>query len=460
MSNSEKKDNLSNSKATPTTFQMFFWKIAGSEISILERCPTDWNKQVGIGLAIFMTTLLAFFSGAYAAYFFSESLLASSAFGLLWAALIYSIDRSLVVTLKKTPDKKWYEYLLPFALRGLLSLIIAFVISIPLELLIFEENIEIHMTKYKQNQVAIVSELENQNQNISGQQSQLSVDSSSLKSYKNDLNLGEPQNDPEYNLIKKSFKKSEIQLNKLKKVTQNKRDKFKAFEETNNPTLYSKEKDKLENEFNKAKKAETVFYKLEFKPVEDSLSNYLTVWKNNLNNEIKELNKDLSMSNKQLRNSKNKIISTSSFQDSLLQNKKGFVLKFRVLEDLASGKETKENPDGYTIWVLLWLIRFLFILIELLPTIVKTVTPLGSYDLAMWAEEQNFAKSLSSGEVEYLEHQTRLRQLEQETLLKQAKDRNTIQEELNKNLLKEIAAAQDAVARQKITEYKEKHLKK
>jgi hypothetical protein len=91
MSNSEKKDNLSNSKATPTTFQIFFWKVAGSEISILERCPTDWNKHVGIGMAIFMTTLLAFFSGAYAAYFFTESLIASSAFGLLWAALIYSV---------------------------------------------------------------------------------------------------------------------------------------------------------------------------------------------------------------------------------------------------------------------------------------------------------------------------------------------------------------------------------
>ena len=76
------------------------------------------------------------------------------------------------------------------------------------------------------------------------------------------------------------------------------------------------------------------------------------------------------------------------------------------------------------------------------------------------AEEQNFAKSLSDGEQEYREHQTNLRRLEQETLEKQAKDRNTIQEELNKSLLKEIAAAQDAVARQKINEYKEKHIRK
>jgi len=190
MRNSEKKNNLSNSKATPTTFQIFFWKVAGSEISILERCPTDWNKHVGIGMAIFMTTLLAFFSGAYAAYFFSESLLTSSAFGLLWAALIYSIDRSLVVTLKKTPDKKWYEYLLPFTLRGLLSLVIAFVISIPLELLIFEENIAIHMTNYKQKQVGRTVDYEKTKiQNTSGKKEIQKSDSARYKEACSKLNL-------------------------------------------------------------------------------------------------------------------------------------------------------------------------------------------------------------------------------------------------------------------------------
>ncbi len=458
MSNSEKKDNLSNSKATPTTFQMFFWKIAGSEISILERCPTDWNKQVGIGLAIFMTTLLAFFSGAYAAYFFSESLLASSAFGLLWAALIYSIDRSLVVTLKKTPDKKWYEYLLPFALRGLLSLIIAFVISIPLELLIFEENIEIHMTKYKQNQVAIVSKLENNNQNIYGQKSQLKSDSLTLKDYQNELSFGEPQNDNNYNLLKNSLNKNLPIYNTKQTKTKNNKNKYVSIKNNLNSSPIQINQAKIN--YDNSNTDENRFYNQKIKPLKDSINNYVLKWKNNLNSNIINQRTSIRNSNNNLRLSNNKISKTSSFQDSLLQNKKGFVLKFRVLENLASGKETKENPDGYTIWVLLWLIRFLFILIELLPTIVKTVTPLGSYDLALWAEEQNFAKSLSSGEVEYLEHQTRLRQLEQETLLQQAKDRNIIQEELNKNLLKEIAAAQDAVARQKIAEYKEKHLKK
>ena len=454
MSNSEKKDNLSNSKATPTTFQIFFWKVAGSEISILERCPTDWNKHVGIGMAIFMTTLLAFFSGAYAAYFFTESLLASSAFGLLWAALIYSIDRSLVVTLKKTPDKKWYEYLLPFALRGLLSLIIAFVISIPLELLIFEENITIHMTNYKQKQVGRTVDYESTKiQNTSGKKEIQKSDSANYEEACSKLTLLEPDTE-EYKKLKKESKRLEIKLNKeYSKKTSNARIKKDSV------SIQDRKYNQLNNSYLNLLGKENKFRQDTVNPQLIKLSKYAKEWRVNWKSDSIKYKNKLENINGIILEDIVKRDRLAQFQDSLLRNKKGFVLKFMILEDLASGKTTEDNPEGYIMWVLLWLIRFIFILVELLPTIVKTATPLGCYDLALWAEEQNFAKSLSSGEIEYLEHQTRLRQLEQETLLQQTKDRNTIQEELNKILLKEIAAAQDAVARQKIAEYKEKHLK-
>jgi len=41
--------------------QYFFWLLSGAEINILKDCPTDYNRQAGIGFTIFMTTLLAFF---------------------------------------------------------------------------------------------------------------------------------------------------------------------------------------------------------------------------------------------------------------------------------------------------------------------------------------------------------------------------------------------------------------
>lgn len=439
-------------KNSPSTFQIFFWKIAGSEISILEKCQTDWNKHVGIGMAIFMTTLLAFFSGSYAAYFFTESISKSSLFGVLWAALIYSIDRSLVVTLKKTPTKKWYDYILPFLLRGSLALVIAFVISIPLELLIFEENIEIHTANYDQKQVGVTIGLKNQNQSTDEKESIRQNDSTEYARICSKLSLPEPDTKEYKELIKEKTRinnKLRADFSKKTEQARNRRNQYAV----NDPNYAS---------FNVKYKAclntENRFQTDSLNPLKTSIIVYTNTWFQNLRTDSLRYISKLDNINGILESDLTKRDSLAEMQDSLLRNKKGFVRKFMILEDLASGESSEENPEGYTMWLILWLIRFIFILVELLPTIVKTASPLGNYDLALWSEEQNFAISLSDGEQEYREHQTKLRRLEQETLEKQAMDRNSIQEELNKSLLKEIAEAQDAVARQKITEYKKKHL--
>jgi hypothetical protein len=439
----------------PSGFQLFFWRIAGSEITILEKCPTDWNKHVGIGMAIFMTTVLAFFSGSYAAYFFTESLIASSAFGFLWAALIYSIDRSLVVTLKKTPDKKPQEYVIPFLLRGALAGIIAFVISIPLELLIFEENIEIHMTPYKQKQVARTIDYASTNiQNTEDKKDIRNLDSTNYAIASQKLKLQEPDTD-DYKELKNNVNRLKRKLKvEFSDLTQ--KAKFKSSITSQDDPNYGR----LWFKYNNLLGKENKFIRDSVSPSEKRMFEYSKNWRNDWKNDSIKYKSNLDNISEILLNDLLQRGRIAQNQDSLLKNKKGFVLKFMILEDLASGKTTQENPEGYIMWVLLWLIRCIFILIELLPTIVKTVTPLGNYDLALWAEEQNFAKSLSDGEQEYREHQSRLRRLEQETLEQQAKDRNEIQEELNKTLLKEIALAQDLVAREKIAEYKEKHLKK
>lgn len=446
LSKKEKKKN------SPSTFQLFFWKIAGSEISILEKCQTDWNKHVGIGMAIFMTTLLAFFSGTYAAYFFTDSLIYSSLFGVLWSALIYSIDRSLVVTLKKTPTKKWFDYILPFILRGSLALVIAFVISIPLELLIFKENIEIHTANYDQKQVGVTIGLKNDNQSTKQKESIRQIDSTEYARICSKLRLTEPDTKEYRELMNE---KTRIN-NKLRQDFSNKT--YNARNKRNQLPLNHPDYTLRNIQYKTCLTAEKTFQRDSLNPLNMSISRYKNTWFQNLRTDSLKYKTKLDNINGILEYDLAMRDSLADKQDSLLSNKKGFVRKFMILEDLASGKSSEENPEGYIMWLILWLIRFIFILVELLPTIVKTASPLGNYDLALWQEEQNFAKSLSDGELEYRENQAKLRKLEQETLEKQAMDRNFIQEELNKSLLKEIAAAQDAVARQKINEYKEKHL--
>ena len=209
----------STKKYKYSKIQYFFWLLSGSEISILKDCPTDYNRQAGIGFTIFMTTLLAFFSGSYAGYYFGESYLSAVIFGIIWASLIFSIDRSMVVTLKKDPTKEKQNFWAAFLSRGVLAILIAFIISIPLELLIFNENIDLHMDKYKLDQVYTVQQAAKRNEAIEDKQLILSNDSLVLGKVESKLSNGEPQGDPEYDRLKSNIKTKQQEydalLNKL-----------------------------------------------------------------------------------------------------------------------------------------------------------------------------------------------------------------------------------------------------
>jgi hypothetical protein len=44
----------------------FFWWCAGTNIDVLEKCPTDHSKYFGVGGTIVFTALMASFAGGYA----------------------------------------------------------------------------------------------------------------------------------------------------------------------------------------------------------------------------------------------------------------------------------------------------------------------------------------------------------------------------------------------------------
>ena len=50
--------------------------------------------------------------------------------------------------------------------------------------------------------------------------------------------------------------------------------------------------------------------------------------------------------------------------------------------------EEDANGNLPTELFFLWMIRLLFFIIEILPTVVKIVTPVGSYDRMVQAEEK------------------------------------------------------------------------
>lgn len=117
----------------------FFWMCSGASIPLLKRCPTESSKYAGIGAAIFFTGLLAVISSGYALYSVFDSIVYAFLFGLVWGLMIFNLDRFIVLSMRKS-DKKHGE-LLQAIPRFILAILIALVISKPLEIKIFEKEI-------------------------------------------------------------------------------------------------------------------------------------------------------------------------------------------------------------------------------------------------------------------------------------------------------------------------------
>lgn len=126
----------------------FFWMCSGADPDLLNDSPkSEQIKYAGIGGTIFFTAIMAFISGSYALYTVFDNIYTAIAFGLIWGLLIFNLDRFIVSTIKKQ-DSFWKE-LLQASPRIVLAIIIAVVISKPLEMKIFEKEINQVLLKQK-----------------------------------------------------------------------------------------------------------------------------------------------------------------------------------------------------------------------------------------------------------------------------------------------------------------------
>src|SRR5687768_4505554 len=80
---------------------IFFWHCAGADHALLEKCPTESSKYVGIGATVFFTGLFAALACAYALYTVFDNVWAASVCGLLWGLMIFNLDRYIVSSMRK-----------------------------------------------------------------------------------------------------------------------------------------------------------------------------------------------------------------------------------------------------------------------------------------------------------------------------------------------------------------------
>jgi hypothetical protein len=136
----------------------FFIQCAAADLDLLKECPrSEVNKYLGVGATVVSTGILASLSGGYAIYTAFNSVLIAMALGIFWGLLVFNLDRFIVSTMKKSKNKM--KELIQITPRLLLAVLLSLVISAPLELKIFEEEINESLYYSEANKVDMLDSL-------------------------------------------------------------------------------------------------------------------------------------------------------------------------------------------------------------------------------------------------------------------------------------------------------------
>lgn len=408
-------------------FQKFLWNVAGAETPILEKCQTDHKKFSAIGATIFMTAFIALCAGTSAAWFFTQkgdedggALGWSFAFGLVWATLIICIDRSLVITLKKKEDRKWYWWAIPFFSRAALAIVVALMVSIPLELVIFEDYIRGNEENFLANKTA---DLGQRLKKISGEDvftsriasadsllARLGKESTKLEKeiaiLQGKINTLESQknnpNSTEYNNARNRLKTAQSLYNIA--ASNYNAEIRKQYPSSSNLSKYQGQKNTYSSQMSSARRDMNAAAAAWKKEKQDEIDKLIPQRDEKVAAKTKK-DDDHSKTLESRNNDKEREQKAAAKREEreekkqdLLSEGNHFILNYQILEDAVRQRDENGNLVETDALFFLWLVRILFIIIELLPTVVKIVSPVGSYERMVAAEEKNLIEYLESDE--------------------------------------------------------------
>ena len=466
---------MSNSNTTREVsyFTRFLWFVAGADIEMLSFCPLGYKKYEAIGMTILMTSLVGFAAGSSAAWYFTEDALWTLVFGLFWSLLIFSIDRSLVVTLKKDPYKKSY-YVLPLVFRGFLAILVAGIMSIPLELLVFNGFIQ--------------NDIENYKSDLLKQQHQDSFDAQQAAEYDS------KSKSLDQLLKSESNKKDDI----ITAINDKRSERQREANMLNHPntTTYNNAQasaNGLQRQLNELYSLPNSDYRRNRIPgLRSQISHQRSVmasernaWNSKVNARISELDNEIAQLSDALRVAKENIARTDkekqrvdstsvSYQaraeeslnktDERFRNGNNFTLYYAVLAHAIykTHKVTHERmgTDGKTytyeteefvnkdFMFLLWFIRAMFFVIELLPSIVKVVSKAGQYELRVYHQEEELKKYLHSQE--YQDYCYKMLHGDNQLEMDLQAQRHDAEKKVQHDIIQAIINAEESVAKDSI----------
>ncbi|MAJ50757.1 MAG: hypothetical protein CMB82_03970 [Flammeovirgaceae bacterium] len=128
---SDKKVNLIN---------RFLISCSGASLELLKDCPRfEITKYSSIGLTILFTAILAVVSSFFALSIIFDYLFLNIALAFLWGAIIFNLDRYIISSMRSSDNK--LNDLIRAIPRFIIAIIIALIISKPMEMQIFKSEI-------------------------------------------------------------------------------------------------------------------------------------------------------------------------------------------------------------------------------------------------------------------------------------------------------------------------------
>lgn len=375
---------------TKAPITKFLLRCSGANLDYLAKCPkSEHIKHAGIGATILLTAALAFASGGYALFTIFNTIPLAIAFGVLWALIIFNLDRLIVSSMRKTGS--WWKQLLAATPRLFLAVLIAIVISKPIEIKLLESKLEKVLFESEQESVgklgeacqnvreeydskidakrAAIDEKEDNkpstliefDQLIAAQAAKIDDKEKYVNSHTRKYYVRIKEIDRELATLNDSDSRSDGRISeRIRRLNQERKgakDRIRYYERQLTP---------LKNEL-KGLEAEK---KKQFQDYLDELE----AFKATTESEIEQLRKEKKEEVEKCRAAKSKgenIYANNSLPDLIL----------------ALNKATDEDQ---AMSLLSWFIMLLFIMLETAPVFVKLLAPRGPYDELLYKEEEQY----------------------------------------------------------------------
>ena len=303
----------------------FLWWCSGAHQKLLKQFPSEHSKYSGLGAVLLATFVLATISAGYAVYTVFGNWMWTIGFAIIWGLIIFNFDRFLVSTMRKYGVSRRKQIMMALP-RIALALLIGVVIARPLEMKIFEKEINVKMTKNLHDKIRL-------------------NDSLLAMEYKNQL-------------VNAETERQRLLGRKL------------AIEDTlhNLRSAYLQEADGTGGSRQRGIENITRLKQDAFHLSRDQFAPEILLLEQNMKSQdsITAVAK-ASMEDKR-----------KQFEQTAMANM-GFLERNKALADLSA-------EEGSVFWAS-WLISLLIILIEIGPVLSKLMMPLGPYDIALAKEE-------------------------------------------------------------------------